>query len=101
LPDNSEVYVIGEFTDWKIKPEYKMIFNENRARYDLEIPLKQGRYEYAYSLLNNETKQPDETFFEGNHANTENEYLILVYNRNLQYNYDELIGSVIFTTLKQ
>jgi hypothetical protein len=101
LPANSEVYVIGEFTDWKLKPAYKMTFNENRARYDLEIPLKQGRYEYAFSLLNNDTQKPDESFFEGNHANTENEYMILVYNRNLQFNYDELIGSTIFYSFKQ
>jgi hypothetical protein len=78
-----------------------MTFNENRARYDLEIPLKQGRYEYAFSLLNNDTQKPDESFFEGNHANTENEYMILVYNRNLQFNYDELIGSTIFYSFKQ
>jgi hypothetical protein len=101
MPAGSDVYVIGEFTDWKLKPEYKMTFNENRARFDLEVPLKQGRYEYAYALYDNETKQPDESIFEGNHSNTENEYMILVYNKNLQFNYDELIGSVIFNSAKQ
>lgn len=98
IPNNTEVYVIGEFTDWKQKPEYKMTYNPNRERYDLEIPLKQGRYEYMYSLLNNESQKPDETTFEGSHSNTENEYLILVYNHNLQFNYDELIGSTIFSS---
>ena len=101
LPANAEVYVIGEFTDWKLKPEYKMNFNENRARFDLEVPLKQGRYEYIYAIYDNDTKQPDESIFEGNHSNTENEYMILVYNKNLQFNYDELIGSVIFNSAKQ
>jgi hypothetical protein len=98
IPNNTEVYVIGEFTDWKQKPEYKMTYNPNRERYDLEIPLKQGRYEYMYSLLNNESQKPDESTFEGSHSNTENEYLILVYNHNLQFNYDELIGSTIFSS---
>jgi hypothetical protein len=98
IPANTDVYVIGEFTDWKQKPEYKMTYNANRERYDLEIPLKQGRYEYMYSLLNNESQNPDETTFEGSHSNTENEYLILVYNHNLQFNYDELIGSTIFSS---
>jgi hypothetical protein len=51
-----------------------------------------------YSLLNNESQKPDETTFEGSHSNTENEYLILVYNHNLQFNYDELIGSTIFSS---
>lgn len=98
IPANTDVYVIGEFTDWKQKPEYKMTYNANRERYDLEIPLKQGRYEYMYSLLNNESQKPDESTFEGSHSNTENEYLILVYNHNLQFNYDELIGSTIFSS---
>ncbi len=90
--DGQDVYVIGEFTDWKCLPEYKMYFNRNRQRYDLEVPLKQGRYEYAYALKNKE-EQPDDIDIEGNHSQTENEYLILVYARNLQYNYDELIGA--------
>lgn len=101
IPSSSEVYVIGEFSDWKLKPEYKMSFNANRLRYDLEVPLKQGRYEYAYSILDTETQKPDESVFEGNHANTENEYLILVYNRNLQFNYDELIGTLVFNSTRQ
>lgn len=98
IPASTDVYVIGEFTDWKQKPEYKMTYNANRERYDLEVPLKQGRYEYMYSLLNNESQKPDESTFEGSHSNTENEYLILVYNHNLQFNYDELIGSTIFSS---
>lgn len=101
IPSSSEVYVIGEFSDWKLKPEYKMSFNANRLRYDLEVPLKQGRYEYAYSIVDTETQKPDESVFEGNHANTENEYLILVYNRNLQFNYDELIGTLVFNSTRQ
>ena len=100
IPSTTDVYVIGEFTDWKIKPEYKLTYNANRARYDLEIPLKQGRYEYMYTLLDKETQMSDESIFEGNHANTENEYLILVYNRNLQFNYDELIGTTLFNSTR-
>jgi hypothetical protein len=78
-----------------------MSFNANRARYDLEVPFKQGRYEYLYSLFDNDIQKPDESLLEGNHANTENEYMILVYNRNLQFNYDELIGSTVFNSNKQ
>lgn len=93
LPEGAEVYVFGEFTDWKLRPECQMRFNSRRNRYDLEIPLKQGRYEYSYAIANPGNRFPDETIIEGNHSQTENEYLILVYTRNLQYNYDELIGA--------
>jgi hypothetical protein len=89
---NEDIYVIGEFTDWKCLPAYKMYFNKNRQRYDLEVPMKQGRYEYAYAVQNKDNL-PDDVAIEGSHSQTENEYLVLVYTRNLQYNYDELIGA--------
>jgi hypothetical protein len=96
---DGDVYVFGEFTDWKLLPEYKMSYNKNRSRYDLQTLLKQGRYEYIYAVKNAETGKPDEVSFEGSSANTENEYCILVYHKNLQYKYDELVGVIKLTTL--
>ncbi len=95
VPPDAEVYVFGEFTDWRLEPNYKMYYNKTRQRYDLEVPLKQGRYEYCYAIKN-EAGKPDETPLEGNHFQTENEYMVLVYTRNLLYGYDELIGSKKF-----
>lgn len=100
VPPDAEVYVFGEFTDWRLMPEYKMYFNKNRQRYDLEVPLKQGRYEYCYAVKNDKGR-PDESVLEGNHFQTENEYLVLVYAKNLQYHYDELIGARKFSTQTQ
>ena len=87
-----DVYVLGEFTDWKLLPKYKMYYNKNRGRYDLEVQLKQGRYEYIYAVKNETTGEPDEVSLEGSSSNTENEYLILVYHKNIQFKYDELVG---------
>lgn len=96
-----DVYVFGEFTDWKLLPQYKMYYNKNRGRYDLEAQLKQGRYEYIYAIKDEATGQPNEITLEGSSANTENEYLILVYHKNIQYKYDELIGARKFSTVSQ
>lgn len=95
LPD--DVYVYGEFTDWQLKPEYKMYYNKARMRYELETQLKQGRYEYKYA---NKTTDgaTDDTLLEGSYSQAENEYLILIYHRNIQYKYDELVGSRIIKT---
>jgi hypothetical protein len=95
LPD--DVYVYGEFTDWQLKPEYKMYYNKARMRYELETQLKQGRYEYKYA---NKTADgaTDDTLLEGSYSQAENEYLILIYHRNIQYKYDELVGSRIIKT---
>lgn len=95
---DKDVYVFGEFTDWKLLPQYKLSYNKSRSRYDLEVPLKQGRYEYLYAVKDEATGKPDETYFEGSHANTENEYVILIYHKHLMYKYDELIGAARFKT---
>lgn len=96
-----DVYVFGEFTDWKLLPKFKMHYNTNRGRYDLEVQLKQGRYEYIYAVKNETTGEPDEVSLEGSSANTENEYLILVYHKNIQFKYDELVGVRKLSTVGQ
>lgn len=96
-PVPEDVYVFGEFTDWKIRPEYKMYYNKNRGRYDLEVLLKQGRYEYYY-VTADENGKPSELTFEGSSSQAENEYLILIYHKNTKYHYDELIGARKFMT---
>jgi hypothetical protein len=98
---NGDVYVFGEFSDWKLLPQYKLSYNKNRSRYDLEALLKQGRYEYIYAIKNEESGMPDEVSLEGSSANTENEYLILVYHKNIQFKYDELVGATKISTVTQ
>ena len=94
---NEDVYVYGEFTDWRLLPEYKMWYNKSRSRYELDAQLKQGRYEYKYASTNAEGKA-DDTMIEGSHSQTENEYLVLVYHKNIQFKYDELVGSRVIKT---
>jgi hypothetical protein len=94
---DQDVYVFGEFTDWRMLPEYKMWYNKSRSRYELDTELKQGRYEYKF-VVPDANGSPDESVFEGSHANTENEYLILIYHRHIQFKYDELIGAQIIKT---
>lgn len=92
-----DVYVFGEFSDWKLKSEYRMYYNKNRGRYDLETLLKQGRYEYMYAVKD-ENGKANEVYFEGSSSQAENEYFILIYHKNPRYKYDELIGARKFTT---
>lgn len=92
-----DVYVFGEFSDWRLLPEYKMFYNKNRLRYELDATLKQGRYEYKYAVANN-NGGPDENTFEGSHAQTENEYMVLIYHKHVQFKYDELVGMRLIKT---
>jgi hypothetical protein len=86
-----DVYLFGEFTDWQIQEQYKMRYNKSKMRYETDLLLKQGRYEYIY-VVPDENNKPNETPLEGAHFETENDYLIMVYHRNQQFNFDELIG---------
>ena len=88
----SDVYVFGKMTDWKLLPEYKMKYNYERNAYQARVLVKQGSYNYAYALLDNQKMSADLSTVDGTHWETENSYQILVYNRQVGERYDRLIG---------
>ena len=76
-----EVYVFGAFSDWKAKPEYRMDYIESQGRYEADVLLKQGVYDYQYAIQTHDKEQLDEHSLEGNAIENENYYNILVYYR--------------------
>ena len=94
------IYLLGELTDWKYSNESKMIYNYAEKEYQLTLLLKQGYYNYQYTFLKDNEKCGDETLIEGTHYETENEYVIYVYNTPMGSNYDQLIGMKRFNSLK-
>ncbi len=88
----SDVYVFGRMTDWKLLPEFKLQYNYDRKAYQNKILLKQGTYNYAYALLDGTVMSADLATIDGSHWETENTYQILVYNRQVGERYDRLIG---------
>lgn len=89
---DADIYIIGQLTDWRYSNDSKMTYNYKRKGYDKTMLLKQGYYNYHYVLKYNNQSVGDVSFIEGNHWETENNYTILVYNRELGHNYDKLIG---------
>lgn len=85
------VYVFGALSDWQLKPNFKMSYDEEKQAYKLRVLLKQGYYNYSYAI-ESETGEIDETFFEGSHYQTENQYHVFIYNKAIGSRYDELIG---------
>lgn len=88
---DGDVYVYGALTDWKIKPEAKMTFNQVALQYESSLYIKQGIYNYIYAFVKDGEIQPDFTRFEGSHFQTENEYSVLVYHRQMGWDYDRLL----------
>ena len=100
-----EVYLFGGLTDWTILPEYRMEYDENLGAYVGQALLKQGYYDYGYATLplpandkKDKKPQPDLTEIEGTWHETENQYTILIYYRPFGSRYDQVIGSVSFTS---
>ena len=87
---NDEIYLLGEFSDWILKNDFKLNYNIQKNQYEKKIFLKQGYYNYQYAVLNK--KKIDVSFIEGSHYQTRNDYHIYVYFRQMGSTYDQLVG---------
>ena len=98
---NGNIYIFGALTDWHYQKEAIMKYNSNIGAYEGTLYLKQGYYNYEYVLLKNNESVGDETFIEGNHYDTENDYTIYVYNQEQGTTYDKLIAVKKLNTFRQ
>jgi hypothetical protein len=100
LPDQ-DIYLFGSFTNYKLNDETRLIFNEQKSIYEVSALLKMGYYNYAYVTLNKNDPAAEASFefTEGNHLETENDYLILVYYRSMGGRADQLVGMYSLNTL--
>jgi Domain of unknown function (DUF5103) len=96
--DSGNVYVIGNFVDWKLRPFCKMKFNGKV--YETDILLKQGFYNYQYVVVEPYQK-PDFDALEGNRYETENEYTIIMYHRPFGARYDRVIAVSRFSSVQK
>ena len=94
-----QVYVTGNFCNDAYTKENMMTWNPGRKQYEAAILLKQGYYNYRYTLLPFKPAT-DDNRLEGNFYDTENDYLIYVYHRGRSSRYDRLIGISTANTLK-
>lgn len=92
-------YVYGGISDWQLKPEFRMKFNDVLLRYESAPFVKQGFYNYQYVFVPDKKKELDPTLIEGSHFETNNSYTILVYNKEPGIPYDRLVGVGFFNPL--
>lgn len=90
---NGNLYLFGKFCDWKFKEELKLEYDTLNQNYFKEVLLKQGYYNYQYCFVKDGSKDTgDISIIEGSHYETRNDYTILVYHRELNDNFDRLVG---------
>ncbi|WP_339755232.1 type IX secretion system plug protein domain-containing protein [Algoriphagus aquimarinus] len=86
------IYLIGSLTNWGKAAEAKMEWDPKMGVYTTSLLVKQGWYDYQYAFLVDGKFDPQS--FEGSYFETENEYEVMVYFRNLGSRYDQLVGYV-------
>jgi hypothetical protein len=97
---DGDIYVTGAFAQWKYLPAYKLAYNSQNQAYEKRVLLKQGYYNYDYVFVgsNNHNRF---TYLEPSFYETENDYIICVYQKNQTLLVDELIGIEVINSLNR
>lgn len=85
---NAPIYLSGGFTNFIKNDLLKLDYDPSTGYYEKKLLLKQGIYNYKFVSEEQETND----YLEGNHAQTENEYEVLIYFQQPGTRYDSLIG---------
>lgn len=100
-PAGKDLYIIGQITNYGKDNGAKMTWNEEQRVYQTTLQLKQGYYDYVYGVADSQVPNPvfvtDDT--EGNIWETENEYNVLVYYRELGGRYDQLVNVTTLSSI--
>jgi hypothetical protein len=86
------VNVFGALNYWNANKSNEMTWNFDISAYELTMLLKQGYYNYMYVYVPMGAKVADHKNIEGSFWETENDYQIFVYYRELSGRYDRLVG---------
>lgn len=91
---NKDLFMIGLLTNYNLNDSAKMDFNNETRAYEKTLFLKQGYYNYNYVTIdqNDPKRAASYESTEGNFWDTENDYMILVYYKQLAGRADELVG---------
>jgi hypothetical protein len=96
-----DMYVSGGLSNWSFEENNRMTYNPDKGQYECTMLLKQGVYDYVYAFAPRDNNEVLVNRFEGDHHETENDYLVLVYYRNPRQRYDRIIGSATANTLNR
>lgn len=89
LSSGQNIYLVGDFNNWMISPNNKLIKNETIDRWQTNIILKEGSYNYKYVLVEN--NQVNDLFFDDLFSRTRQEYHAFVYMRDSNQFYYRLL----------
>lgn len=91
----ADVYVEGEFTGYNLNESTRMRYDYGSGAYVLEMPLKQGSYNYRYVAVPRNGGKPESDVIEGNKYETRNEYRVQVWYKPPGARAERLISDVL------
>ncbi|MGB6269291.1 MAG: type IX secretion system plug protein domain-containing protein [Olleya sp.] len=91
LEEGESIHVFGNFNNYETVPLTQLEYYEDEGVYSTAIRLKQGYYNYKYVIVD-KNGNVDEHKIGGSFWQTENNYKVLVYYRELGARYDKIIG---------
>ena len=91
----ANIFIDGDMVGRRFGPESMMIYNRASGRYEKNLLLKQGAYNYQYLVVGPGDRSGATAPIEGDFYQTANEYLVKVYTRHRGERYDRLIGYTV------
>lgn len=90
--NGGRVWLYGEFNEGYPAAQTMMRYDAASGCYTADLLLKQGAYNYMYLWIPDGTTVGQTARIEGDHFETVNEYLVMVYDRPMGERYDRLVG---------
>lgn len=91
LKPGEEIHIYGNFNNYTTDESTRLIYDRNNDVYRVRHLLKQGFYNYRY-VIKDKFGHIDEGAICGNFDQTENDYTVVVYYRDLGGRFDRIIG---------
>ncbi len=91
ISQGEKIYVVGRFNDFNPRKNDELRFNSETGLYENTQMLKQAYYDYMF-VTKNTQGQINWTAIEGDFAQTENDYTVLVYYKAPGARYTKIIG---------
>lgn len=88
---DKNIHLYGNFNNYAITADTKLTFSPDSGLYETRLLLKQGFYNYKYVVVD-KNNNLNEGAISGNFDQTENNYKVLVYYRDLGGLYDKIVG---------
>lgn len=87
-----ELFLDGDLVNRRFDPSSRMKYNRSTGRYENDMLLKQGAYNYQYLSVPSGASTGSTLDVEGDYFRTDNEYTVKVYHRPRGTRFDRLVG---------